>query len=340
MPVTIYDVAKKAGVSTATVSKVLSNTPYVSTDTRARVVAVIDELDFVPSLAARSLSKARSSIIGLVFPYVSDYLFDDPHLMTFLRGVDEVVSAHEYSILLMTARSGDDAASSLRRLLHVQYVDGAIVVGMQSTMPTARALRHQIYPTVTLGYASPLGVRNTVHAADRSGAAQVADHLVLLGHHRLAIVTGPSEIPAVEERCEGFRSQLHANGITIDPDLIVEGDFTQESGYTLASRLLDHPNPPTAVFAINDRMGLGLMAYAQARGLDVPNDLSIVGFDDIPAATYAHPPLTTVRQPSRVMGHVAAERLLALIEEGGDGFDPVVLPTTFVPRSSTSHPRR
>ncbi len=340
MPVTIYDVAKKAGVSTATVSKVISNTPYVSTDTRARVVAAIDELDFVPSLAARSLSKARTHIIGLAFPYVSDDLFDDPHLMTFLRGVDEIVSAHEYSILLMTARTGDDAASSLRRLLHVQYVDGAIIVGMQSTMPTARALRHQLYPTVALGYASPLGVRNTVHAADRAGAASVAEHLLGLGHRRIGIITGPSDIAAVEERCEGFCQRLAAAGLSLEPALIVEGDFTQESGYTLAPRLLDQPDPPTAVFAINDRMGLGLMAYAQARGLDIPNDLSIVGFDDIPAATYAHPPLTTVCQPSRVMGHVAAERLLDLIEEGGDGFDPVVLPTTFVPRSSTGHPRR
>jgi DNA-binding LacI/PurR family transcriptional regulator len=340
MPVTIYDVAKRAGVSTATVSKVLSNTPYVSTDTRARVVAVIDELDFVPSLAARSLSNARTNIIGLAFPYVSDYLFDDPHLMTFLRGVDEIVSAREVSILLMTARSGDDAASSLRRLLHVQYVDGAIILGMQSTMPTARALRHQLYPTVALGYASPLGVRNTVHAADREGAAQAANHLVSLGHRRIAVMTGPSEIAAVEERLEGFRSQLATAGITLDADLVVEGDFTQESGYTLAPQLLDHADPPTAVFAVNDRMALGLMAYAQARGLDIPSDLSIVGFDDIPAAAYAHPPLTTVSQPSRAMGHVAAQRLLDLIEEGGDGFDPVVLPTTFVPRSSTSHPRR
>jgi LacI family transcriptional regulator len=103
---------------------------------------------------------------------------------------------------------------------------------------------------------------------------------------------------------------------------------------------LDHTDPPTAVFAVNDRMALGLMAYAQARGLGIPSDLSIVGFDDIPAAAYAHPPLTTVSQPSRAMGHVAAQRLLDLIEEGGDGFDPVVLPTTFVLRSSTSHPRR
>jgi DNA-binding LacI/PurR family transcriptional regulator len=340
MPVTIYDVAKRAGVSTATVSKVLSNTPYVSTDTRARVVAVIDELDFVPSLAARSLSNARTNIIGLAFPYVSDDLFDDPHLMTFLRGVDEIVSAREVSILLMTARSGDDAASSLRRLLHVQYVDGAIILGMQSTMPTARALRHQLYPTIALGYTSPLGVRNTVHAADREGAAKAANHLVSLGHRRIAVMTGPSEITAVEERLEGFRSQLGAAGITLDADSIVEGDFTQESGYTLAPQLLDHTDPPTAVFAVNDRMALGLMAYAQARGLGIPSDLSIVGFDDIPAAAYAHPPLTTVSQPSRAMGHVAAQRLLDLIEEGGDGFDPVVLPTTFVLRSSTSHPRR
>ena len=335
MPVTIYDVARQAGVSTATVSKVLSNTPYVSEKTRAKVLTVVSDLDFVPSLAARGLNQARTSIIGLAFPYASDYLFDDPHLMLFLRGVENVAVRHDYSILLMTARESDDAAGGLRRLLHTRYVDGAIVVGMESVQPETAELRHREYPTVALGYFSPLGEQNTVHADDYQGARLAVAHLLALGHRRIGLISGPREITAVGQRVRGFSDALSDYGLTVSPALLTAGDFTQESGFAAAVQLLAQPERPTAVFSVNDRMALGFMAYAQAIGLSIPADLSIVGFDDIPAAAFSHPALTTVHQPSQDLGRTAAERLLQLIEHGADGFDPLVLSTTFVLRNST-----
>lgn len=334
MPVTIYDVARQASVSTATVSKVLSNTPYVSDKTRAKVLAAVSELDFVPNLAARSLNQARTGIIGLAFPYASDYLFDDPHLMLFLRGVENIATTHDYSILLMTAGAAD-AAGGLRRLLHTRYVDGAIVVGMESVQPITAELRHRNYPTVALGYSSPLGIHNTIHADDYAGGRLAAEHLLALGHRRIGLIGGPQEIAAVGRRIQGFTNALVERGMSLPPELCAAGDFTQESGFAAAAVILGQPDRPTAIFSVNDRMALGFMAYAQASGLAIPADLSIVGFDDIPAAAYSHPSLTTVCQPSLEMGRVACERLLNLVQGVQEPFEPLVLATVFVPRSST-----
>ncbi|MFZ1240666.1 MAG: LacI family DNA-binding transcriptional regulator [Anaerolineae bacterium] len=334
MSVTIYDVARQADVSTATVSKVLSNTPYVSEKTRAKVLAVVSDLDFVPNLAARSLNQVRTGIIGLAFPYASDYLFEDPHLMLFLRGVENIATTHDYSILLMTAGAAD-AAGGLRRLLHTRYVDGAIVVGMESVQPITAELRHRTYPTVALGYHSPLGVYNTIHADDYLGGRLAAEHLLALGHRRIGLIGGPLEITAVGRRIQGFTDALTEHGLSLAPDLRAAGDFTQESGFAAAASILAQPARPTAIFSVNDRMALGFMAYAQASGLTIPTDLSIVGFDDIPAAAFSHPSLTTVCQPSLAMGRMAGERLLDLVQRTQERFEPLVLATTFVPRNST-----
>jgi DNA-binding LacI/PurR family transcriptional regulator len=339
MPVTIYDVAKQAGVSTATVSKVLSNTPYVSEKTRAKVLTVVEALDFVPSLAARGLSGAHTQIIGLAFPYAPDDLFDDPHLMNFMLGVQQMTAERDYSLLLVTARPGDDPGSALRRLLRTQYVDAAIVVGMTSTRPIAAEMRHRAYPTVALGYDSPSDPANAIHVDDRRGGVLAARHLVELGHRRIGLIAGPEDITATTERAAGFRSALTEDGLTLDAGLVAEGDFTSQSGYAAARRLLDLPNPPTAIFSVNDRMALGCIAFAQQASLAVPGDLSVIGFDDIPAAAYSAPPLTTVRQPSRIMGHLAAQRVFDLLEGKQDELEPLVLPVDLVIRGSTSRPK-
>lgn len=334
-PVTIYDVARRAGVSPATVSKVLSNTPYVSESTRERVLDVVRELDYVPSLAARSLSRSRTSILGLVFPYAPDYLFHDPHLMTFMLGADEAAAARDYSLLIFAAHSPADPAGGLRRLLKARFVDGAILVGTRSILATAADLRYRTYPTVTLGYESPYGSAHTVHADDRHGGMLAARHLLDLGHRRIGLISGPEEITAVTERIAGFRTVLAGHGVDVEPGLTSQGDFTFQSGCAAAERLLSMPDRPTAVFAVNDRMALGVMWCAQQHGLAVPGDLSVIGFDDIEAAAFSTPPLTTVRQPSSEMGRLAAQRVFDLLDHGKDGLESVVLPVTLVVRSST-----
>jgi DNA-binding LacI/PurR family transcriptional regulator len=332
MATTIYDVAKRAGVSTATVSKVLSDTPYVSEATRAKVLVAVEELDYVPNLAARSLTKAKTYIIGLVIPYVPDYLFSDPHLLEFIRGVEQEANERDYNLLLSTARAPSEAASAYERLLHSRYVDGAIVV---------EVLHNHLFdadlgcPCVALGYHSPSGLDNTVHSNDRQGALQAVWHLLNLGHRCIGVISGPEFIVAVQERLEGYRQALIEHGLEYDENLVIRGDWTPKSGYQVMAALLDRYPHLTAIFAVNDRMAMGAIQRIQEIGLVVPDDIAVVGFDDIPAAALFDPSLTTVRQPALEMGRMAARKLFQLIDKQITSFESIVLPTKLVVRASS-----
>jgi DNA-binding LacI/PurR family transcriptional regulator len=336
---TIYDVAKEAGVSTATVSKALSNTPYVSEATRAKVLAVVQRLEYVPSLAARGLTNARTYIIGLVIPYVSDYLFSDPHLLEFIRGVEQEANTQDYNLLLATARAATEAPSAYRRLLRTKYVDGAILVAVRKGQPDSMGLESMDYPCVALGYHSPCGEQNTVHANDRTGALLAVRHLLRLGHRAIGVISGPPPLTAVEERLMGYRQALAEQGIAYDETWIVEGDFTPDSGYQAVGDLLECCPGLTAIFSINDRMAMGAIQRMRAEGIRVPDDISVVGFDDIPSAEHFDPPLTTVRQPALKMGRIATRKLFELIDGETDAFDGIVLPAELTVRASSWHVR-
>ncbi|MDH7487061.1 MAG: LacI family DNA-binding transcriptional regulator [Anaerolineae bacterium] len=337
---TIYDVAKEAGVSTATVSKALSNTPYVSEETRARVLAVVERLNYVPSLAARGLTKARTYIIGLVIPYVSDYLFSDPHLLEFIRGVEQEANARDYNLLLATARAPSEAASAYQRLLRTQYVDGAVLVAVRRGEPDSLGVGKMDYPCVALGYHSPYGPDNTVHADDRQGALKAVRHLLDLGHRGIGVISGPPPLTAVEERLAGYRLALAERGVACDEGWFVQGDFTPESGFQAAAILLERCPQLTAIFCINDRMAMGAIQRLRAEGLRVPDDIAVVGFDDIPSAALFEPPLTTVRQPALEMGRIAAHKLFQLIGREIESFESIVLPAELIVRASSGNARR
>lgn len=342
MAATIYDVAKRAGVSTATVSKVLSNTPYVSEATRAKVLQAVAELGYVPSLAARGLTKARTYLLALVIPYTSDYLYSDPHLLELIRGIEQETKAREYQLLLSTAdrkiagaRAVESAAEPYHRAVRSQYADGVIVVassafGGETPPPLAQQL-----PTVGIGYHA-LGGRHTVHSDDRSGAAAATRHLLSLGHRRIGVINAVPQITALVRRLEGHRLALAEAGVPWDPALMVWGDFSDDSGYRAVETLLALPDRPSALFAFNDRMAMGAIKRLRDAGLRVPEDVAVVGFDDIPAAALFDPPLTTVRQPAQEMGATAARLLFDLIEGRPVDVEEVVLPTELVVRRSSS----
>lgn len=346
MAATIYDVAKRAGVSTATVSKVLSNTPYVSETTRAKVLASIEELGYVPSLAARGLSKARTYLLALVIPYTADYLYSDPHLLELIRGIEQETKAHHYNILLSTGdrptRDGnmdDSAVGPYQRAVRSQYADGVIVVASSAFSGSGPKPLTQKFPTVGIGYHA-VGGRHTVHADDRAGAAAATRHLLALGHQLIGVISAVPQITALSRRLEGHQQALAEAGLAWDPRMLAWGDFTDASGYRAAEQLLALPQRPTAIFAFNDRMAMGAIKRGREMGLAVPDDLSVVGFDDIPAAALFDPPLTTVRQPALEMGATAARLLFDLIERRPVDAEEVVLPTELIVRSSCTEARR
>jgi DNA-binding LacI/PurR family transcriptional regulator len=333
---TIDEIARLAQVSPATVSKVVNNRPYVSAETRRRIERVIAETGFVPSQRARGLSQRRSYVLGLMVPYTSDQLFSDPHLLEIMRGIEAEANLREYNLLLSTARAPADAASACVRLLRSDVIDAAVVVETLDLQPFTAALTDQAAPWVVVGYAQQAAT-HTVHADDYGGALLAMHHLLALGHRRIGLITSNPRPFALEERLRGVRDGLSAVGLTLDDALIAVGDFSTASGEAAAQRLLACPQPPTAIFALNDRMAFGVVRAAADRGLRVPDDLSVVGFDDISQAALLTPALTTVRQPGYALG-VAAARLLFALLDGAHPAPPEPIPTELVLRGSTAPP--
>jgi DNA-binding LacI/PurR family transcriptional regulator len=331
---TIDEIAKLASVSPATVSKVMNNRPYVSATTRARIERVIAETGFVPSQRARGLSKRRSFILGLLIPYTSDQLFADPHLLEIMRGIEAEANLHEYNLLLSTARAAIDAASACVRLLRSDVIDGAIVVETLDVQPFTAALVEQPSPWVMIGYAGA-GEVQCVHADDYGGALLATHHLLSLGHRRIGVIGSTPRPFALDERLRGVQEALVEAGLPFDESLLTTGDFSIESGEAAGYRLLQRPDRPSAIFALNDRMALGLIRAANQLGIAVPEELSVVGFDDIALATLFNPALTTVRQPGFAMGAAAARLLFALLNGETPHSQPAI-PTELILRGTTA----
>jgi DNA-binding LacI/PurR family transcriptional regulator len=311
--ITIYEVAEKAGVSISTVSKVLSNKNGVSASTRQRVWDAAHELGFVPSLAARSLSGGKTGIIGLLVPYSPEQLFTDPHLLGNIHGIEQVLNEHNYNLLLATAQKIHDPVSSYKRLFRANYFDGVIVMETQESQQYElhRRLAEEGIPWVILGYPAGITPCYSVYADDYQGGQIVAEYLLSLGHKRIGIVSADPRPSAFDERLRGFEQIIKNNGIELAELPIVWGDMTRQSGYQIAPKLM--ASQLTAVFALNDRMALGILDWAVDHGVDIPGDLSIVGFDDIPEAIIQK--LTTIRQPAIEMGSEAVKLLFRLLAE-------------------------
>jgi DNA-binding LacI/PurR family transcriptional regulator len=338
--VTIYDVASKAGVSISTVSKVLSGSTRVNEVTREKVLSAVSQLNYVPSLAARGIASGRTSIIGLVIPYTPLQLLYDPHLQGNLCGIEEILNDHDYALLIATANREHESSSSYKRLLRSNYIDGAVVMETQeSKSPDLhRQLSQQRYPWVILGYPVGMVPSYCVHADDLQGAQRMTEYLISLGHRRIGMLQVKDSAYASEERVRGYKQMLAHKGIPLDESLMVDsGDWTEEAAHSTVSQLLERPDRPTAVFALNDRMALGVLQWAREHKLRVPEDLTVVGFDDIPAAAAGFPPLTTIRQPSVEMGRQSVKLLFKLLE-GGSVSSRVVVGTELVVRASSGPP--
>ncbi|MGC9398626.1 MAG: LacI family DNA-binding transcriptional regulator [Anaerolineae bacterium] len=336
--------AERAGVSRQTVSRVINNKGGVADETRARIQGVIESMGYRPNLAARGLTQNRTHVIGMVVPYSPQYLFRDPHLLKQMSAVDQVLGLRGYSLLLTTAISGQKDAdpcaqelTAFERLVETGYADGVILCETAFATEGIALLEQHDYSWVILGYyRGEESEAYAVHADDRGGARQAIMHLLSLGHQRIGIISGPKQsIRAVDERLTGCHIALEEHHLALDPALVAYGDFTMESGTRAAVQLMQQNPPPTAIFALNDRMAVGAMQYLQREGWRVPEDISIVGFDDVPVSTMCTPRLTTIHQPAQEMGEQATRLLFDLIEGQTVLPQPVVLPTELIVREST-----
>ena len=322
--ITIADVAKRAGVSISTVSRVINGLDRVHPETRERVSEVIRALHYQPSAFARGLAIRQTHTIGFVIPTLSD-----PFYLNIVRGVEKVAAAEGYNLLVVSQLSKTDDRRVLE-LFTQKRVDGLVIVGVAVPQEILVQLRAQGFPLALL---QQQGGQATFSVDNYGGAALISKHLLGLGYRKLAYIAGSDDTADNAERFRGFRDSLAHAGIPFDPRLFTQGDFLQGSGSRAVTTLLARETPFDAIFAANDQMALDAVLTLREYGLRVPEDVAVVGFDDIPLARYVVPLLTTVRQPAYELGFRGIQAVLSALR-GERLPEGVVLPVELIVRES------
>jgi LacI family transcriptional regulator len=328
---TLAEIAAEAGVSLPTVSKVVNGHADVAATTRARIEQLLSERRYRPP----GIRKGRhAGLIDAVFNGL-----DSPWAVEILRGVEEWCSAHGMAVAVSSVRHGSARPASWTSALASHQTDGVLLVLSELTSRQLRQLRQEDIPLVVI---DPVNLPEPdlpgVGATNWAGGLAATDHLIGYGHTRIAAIGGPESYLCSRARIDGYRSALERAGLKYDQALVRHGDFHYEGGFLRADSLLDLADPPTAIFAGSDQQALGVYEAARQRDLRIPQDLSVVGFDDLPMSLWSSPPLTTVRQPLAEMGRVAAEMLSTLVEGLRLWNRRMELATELVVRGSTAPP--
>jgi LacI family transcriptional regulator len=313
-PVTIGMVAQAAGVSASTVSRVLNGTAVVSAEKRQAIDEAIARLGFVPNPIARGLAGGRTFSIGVV-----TQALDSPYYGTAMRGIEEALLPAGYNALFVSGHWDAAAEARCIGVLQSRRVDGIIVLTGRLTDQSLRGYAQQ-QPVVVTGRSLEAPGLFAFNFDNFDGGRLATDHLIEGGHRQIAFISGDLAHPDANERLRGYRHALEQAGLAFNPALVMAGDYTEHSGLLAVDRLLQSGQRFSAIFAANDQMAAGAALALQRRALRVPDDISIVGFDDLPTSPYASPPLTSVRQPAFDIGSLAASAMLQLLA----GTAPVV----------------
>lgn len=330
VPVTMSDVARAAGVSTATVSRVVNGRYGVSASTMAQVRSAIERLGYESSLVATSLRRSRTNVLGLVTHSFQSYTAE------VLKGVMQALSRSGFDLIIYANSDLYETYSEGWDQRHLTRLSGTLTDGCIVVTPWGEV--HSSTPVVAIDPARDSTVPS-VTADNFVGATTAVEHLLGLGHRRIGFIAGRSSLAAAWSREEGYRAALAAAGVPADPALIGRGDFHPDSAVPVARALLAAPDRPTAIFAASDGMALKVLDVAREQGLGVPEDLSVVGFDNIPESALAQPGLTTVDQSMYQLGYEAAHMLKSLVTGEREVPHQIVLPTSLVVRGSTAPPR-
>lgn len=331
--VTIFDVAREAGVSYATVSRVINNKDHVKPDKREAVLRAMTRLGYVVNQQARSLAGGRSRVIGLLVQGL-----ESAYTGEIVRGIDLELEAAQYDLMLYTTHRRRAKESAYVTAITRGMADGLLLILPRNPEAYLQSLQRQRFPYVLIDHQGIGEGGTAVGATNRRGGYDATRHLIELGHRRIGFITGSFELGCSADRLAGYQAALAEAGIAADPALVYTGDFFRQSGFAGARALLGLAAAPTAIFASNDEMAFGVIDAARDQGLRIPDDLSVIGFDDIPQAASVYPALTTVRQPLEQMGRVATQMLLRLIDKAAPA-ERAELPTELIIRHSCQHPR-
>jgi DNA-binding LacI/PurR family transcriptional regulator len=304
---TIYDVARLAGVSTATVSRALNSTGQIAPGTRAAIEAAVTQLGYRPNTIARSLVTKSTQTIALLLPDISN-----PFYAALVSGIQQSVLSHDHTMLLCTTEGDAQREEQYLRLLRAKQVDGALVDGLVLPPDRIAQFVQDGFPIVCLDRDIDSAAIPLVQVDNREGGRIATEHLVGLGHRRIAHVMGTRSLHISEGRLAGYYDALYSADIPKDQELVADGRFTEEGGYAATRALLAARPSLTAIFAANDLSAFGVLSALAESGRRVPQDVSVVGFDDLRLSSFVTPPLTTVRQPAAEIAQLATELLIGL----------------------------
>jgi LacI family transcriptional regulator len=328
---TLEDIARQAGVSRSTVSRVVNDHPNVRKSVRQRILKVIDETGFHPNAAARSLASQRSWMIGLALPRSVSSFFADPYFPRLTQGIAQACNQYDYTLALYLIGSKEDEEKIFPRISRRGLLDGILVQSGQAGDQLIERLKHSNMPFVIAGRPFNAEDVSFIDVDNVQASFNAVMYLVNLGYRRIATITGETNSTVSIDRLKGYQNAILDAGMEIKPELIAEGDFSEISGYQAMERLL--PAKPDAVFAASDIMAVGAMRAVREAGLSIPRDVAFVGFDDLPMLI-SGPQLTTVRQPVIQFGFKAVEILIDLIENGIKPARQVIMDTELIVRET------
>jgi len=332
--VTIKEVAKSAKVSVATVSKVLNNRPQVSQETRTRVLKTIKKLGYFPNITARKLITKKTENIGFIISREVRDGMSNPFYSRVLYGVESELRHHGgYNLLFSVIPDEVKSENDFPKKIRENNVDGLLLISKMDDNFILK-MREKEIPLVLVDYFITGGNLNCVISDNFWGTYRAVEYLISLGHKRIGLLSGPQNHPTIKERISGYKQALEDNKIT-SSCLSEEGNLRFSGGYQAMSRLMNHHPLPSAIFAVNDETAIGAMRAIKEKGLKIPEDISVVGFDDIEQSSHTDPPLTTVRVYKEDMGRAAVKKLLEIIERKEEISEKVVIPTKLVIRKSS-----
>lgn len=328
----IKDVALKANVSTTTVSHVVNHTRFVSEKVRHEVELAIRELNYVPSAVARSLKSKTTKTIGMLIPNCSN-----PYFAEIVRSVEDHCFGAGYALILCNTDDDPHRQAAYLQVISEKRIDGAIIISTGEDEDLLRLLKGLPIPTVLVDREISEVNCDLVETAHLQGALMATEHLVGLGHRRIACLAGPANLNSSAQRIEGWRTALAKSDLTAETsDLLWHSDFSSQGGFTTMQSILHSPQVPTAVFVCNDLMCIGAMSAAHQAGVRVPQDMSLIGFDDIELARFASPALSTIAQPKHRIGVTAVDMVLERIQGGRVEARQVILQPELIVRNSTA----
>lgn len=335
MAVTIKDVARLAGVDPSTVSRVIADNPRISDKTKEKVHKVMEELDFHPNAIARSLANRSTKTIGVIMPHSTEQVFVNPFFTEVMRGIGVSALQKGYYVLISTGSSSDDEYKATSRLVNEKRVDGLILLTSRIGDKTIESLRKKRFPFVVVGKPANMEDVNWVDNDNREAGFQAAEYLIKLGHERIGFIGGEFTYVFMSERFSGYKKALDTYGLKFGKELLSLGEFVEEGGYNAVKKLLMLKNRPTAIVAADDLMAFGAMRAIKEEGLRIPEDISVIGFNDTPLASYVEPTLSSMEIFVYDLGYNACEALINQLQEPGGHKKHIIIPASLRARRST-----